>query len=248
MLAFVAAWLFVGLGSLAAQGGDAGAATPAPVEGSVDLSQGALQSFGQLFMLNPAINGVIAALSILALMLFLFFFATISSSIMAPADFVDDVTKLVGARRFEDAANYCRAHKRTFVASVIQRCAENAEKNHSVIIEMVDAEGRRRADIMWNRISYLADISNVAPMLGLLGTVWGMIKAFFGLSEATASLGSKALTTSIGGAMSTTLFGLAVAILALVFYTVVKGRATRALADAEQAVHSIADKIKSEAQ
>ena len=52
------------------------------------------------------------------------------------------------------------------------------------------------------------------------------------------------LSRGVGEAMSTTLFGLSVGILTLVFYSLTKSRATRTLADAEQAVHMIADHIK----
>ena len=113
-----------------------------------------------------------------------------------------------------------------------------------MILDMIDSEGRRRSDIIWNRISYLADIANIAPMLGLLGTVAGMIQAFFVLPSQSASINSRALAQAVGAAMSTTMFGLTVAILTVVFYSIVRSRVTRALADAEQVIHSVADHIK----
>jgi biopolymer transport protein ExbB len=109
---------------------------------------------------------------------------------------------------------------------------------------MVDTEGKRRADILWNRVSYLSDIANVAPMLGLLGTVIGMMRAFFRLDSVDISVKSRALSSDIAGAMATTMFGLIVAIMALAFFSIIKGRATRVLAEAEQAVHAVADHIK----
>lgn len=225
--------------TLAAQ--TAGETTPVP---SIDLLSGALSSWGTLFGFSPVINGIIVGLSGIALMLFLYFLLTINGRAMVPADLVDEVTKLVVQGKQEAASDLCRAHRRVFIASIIQRCVENAGKGHSVIMNMIDAEGRRRADIVWNRISYLADVSNIAPMLGLLGTVLGMIKAFFLLEHQSGSADATALATGVGQAMSTTMFGLIVAILALAFYSVVKARATRVLSDAERAVHSIADHIK----
>ncbi|MFW6058808.1 MAG: MotA/TolQ/ExbB proton channel family protein, partial [Phycisphaeraceae bacterium] len=130
----------------------------------------------------------------------------------------------------------------------VQRCVDNAGKGHSIIMDMLDTEGRRRADIVWNRISYLADVSNVAPMLGLLGTVMGMIKAFFGLEREAGNVDAGVLSQGVAEAMSTTMFGLMVGILALVFYSIVKARATRTLAEAEAAVHSITDHLKREAE
>jgi biopolymer transport protein ExbB len=225
-----------------ASSGDA--ITPPAGAANTNSSQGKLPTFMDLFFFSPVINGILAGMSVIALGLFGFFFFTISANALAPAAFVDDVTKLVIARKHEDAANLCRANRKVFVASVIQRCAENAGKDHSVIMDMIDAEGRRRADMLWNRISYLADISNIAPMLGLLGTVVGMIKAFFGLQTGSGSIDSLRLSAAIGEAMATTMFGLIVGISALIFYSLVKARATKALAVAEQVVHSASDHIK----
>lgn len=236
---------------------DGGATAPAPATngatdgvvkpGSTPSNKPRSPELLELFLFSPIINGILAVMSIISLALFGFFFVTISANALAPAAFVDDVTKLVVAGQHEQAASLCRANRGVFVASVIQRCAENAGKDHSVIMDMIDAEGRRRADMLWNRISYLADISNIAPMLGLLGTVLGMIKAFFGLQSGSGSIDSLALSAAIGEAMATTMFGLIVGISALVFYSLVKARATKALAVAEQVVHSASDHIKRDA-
>ena len=223
---------------------------PAPDPGSggggsagVDPATGALPTFLELFNYSPIINGVLVGLSILAVLLAIFFLLTINGRAIAPSDFVDEVTKLAMRGKHEAAADLCRAHRRVFVATVIRRFMDNPDADASVMIDMIDTEGRRRADVLWNRVSYLADIANVAPMLGLLGTVLGMIKAFFTAQFQALDATASALTSGIAQAMSTTLFGLAVGILALFLYTVVKGRATRTLADAEAAVHAVADHV-----
>lgn len=226
---------------LAQTAASSGAASGATSGGGYDPITGALDSWGKLFMFSPYINGLIAGLSVLALLIFIYNLLAINTRAMVPADLVDELTKLVIAGKHEQAVDLCRANRRVFVASIVQRCAENAGKEHSVILDMLDAEGRRRADVLWNRISYLSDVANVAPMLGLLGTVMGMIKAFFLLRGQTASADASALASGVGEAMSTTMFGLIVAIVALVFYSLIKTRATRVLADAEAAVHAIAD-------
>lgn len=212
--------------------------------GTINPDTGALPTLQQLFFYSPVINGILAGLSVLALLMFLFHMATINNRAMVPSDLVDELTKLVVARRFEQAADLCRRNRRVFIASIVQRCVENPQKQHSVVIDMIDAEGRRRADVIWNRISYLADVSNVAPMLGLLGTVLGMIRAFFLLETEPGTVNARVLSSGVGQAMATTMFGLVVGIGALVLYSIVKGRATRTLADAEASVHAIADHVK----
>lgn len=216
----------------------------APGSLSLNLETGRLPTLRELFATSVIINGVILALSVVSLAMFGFFMLTIHPRALAPVEFVDDVTKLVLNQQYEQAADLCRNHRHIFIASIIQRCVENAGKNHSVILDMLDAEGRRRAEILWNRVSYLADVSNVAPMLGLLGTVVGMIKAFFLLPTQSLSISSRALSQGIAEAMSTTMFGLIVAITALVFYSITRARVTRTLAETEQVAHSLADHIK----
>lgn len=212
--------------------------------GQSELSDQPLYRIGQLYGFSPIINGMIVGLSVLALMFFLWFLVTINNRTMVPSGLIDEVMKLVLRGEYERASDACRVSRGVFVADVAQRCLENPTQQHAIMLDMIDIEGRRKADILWNRVSYLADISNVAPMLGLLGTVLGMIKVFSELKFTSGSISAQLLAGGVGEAMSTTMFGLSVGIFATVLYAVVKSRATRTLADAEQAVHMIADHIK----
>jgi len=204
----------------------------------------ALPSFIELFNTSPIINGIIIGLSVIALLLFIYYLLTINHAAIVPATFLDDVMKMVLDRDYKQAVEFCRHHRGIFISTVIQRCVENVGREHSVLMSIVDTEGKRRADLLWNRISYLADISNVAPMLGLLGTIMGMMGAFFGLDQTTLDARSKFISGNIAQAMATTFFGLIVAIAAMVFYSIIKGRLTRVLSEAEQAVHAVTDHIK----
>lgn len=213
-------------------------------DAEINLRTGELPSVRRMFEFSPVINSIIAILSVVAVALFVMFMLMINTSRMIPATFVDDVTKLVVARKYPEAADYCRNNRPIFAASIIQRCAENTDKDHATLMAIIEAEGRRRADVIWNRISYLVDLSNIAPMLGLLGTVLGMLEAFFILPNQSASMNSKALAAAIGGAMTATFFGLIVAIVSVIFYTIVKSRMIKTMSEVEQVVHSIADHIK----
>ncbi|MEM8494251.1 MAG: MotA/TolQ/ExbB proton channel family protein [Planctomycetota bacterium] len=220
----------------------------APATSGAGVSAEGVEAVGyrlaELFMFSPVINGCIAALSVIALGLFLWLLLTINARAMAPRDFLDEVTRLVVRGEHEKAADLCRRARGVWVGPIVQRCVENAGQGHSVVLEMVQSEGRRAADVVWNRVSYLSDISNVAPMLGLLGTVIGMITAFFGLERETGSINAAVLSRGVGQAMTTTMFGLFVAIGSLVMYSIIKSRATRTLAEAERAVNTIADHLQ----
>lgn len=211
---------------------------------AMNTETGQLPTFKEFYETNTVINSIIAGLSVIAVAIFLVFLFTLHTGRMMPTDFGDDVTRLVASRRYADAAEYCRRHRRIFAASIIQRCVENSDKSHATLLNIIDAEGKRRAELVWNRVSYLLDLSNIAPMLGLLGTVLGMIQAFYVSPSQSTGLHSKLLAQSIGGAMSATFFGLGVAILCVLFYSIIKTRATRALSEVERVVHQIADHMK----
>lgn len=252
LLLMLGAFFYMNSSSSALAQTDAAKAAPAPAAPAAPVAPApaattamdALPSLVELFNTSPLINGTIIGLSIIALLLFIYFLLTINHNAIVPAPFLDDVMKMVLDRDYKQAVEFCRHHRGIFISTVIQRCVENVGRDHSVLMTIVDTEGRRRADILWNRISYLADISNVTPMLGLLGTIVGMMGAFFGLDQSSIDMRSKFISSNIAGAMGTTFFGLVVAIAALVFHSIIKGRLTRVLSEAEQAVHAVTDHIK----
>jgi len=209
------------------------------VEG-VEMGAG-VPTVAALFMTSPYINGALLIMSVIALLLFLYMLLSLTSASFNPPRFVDDVTKLVLNRQFDQAEHLCQSNSGVFSSSIIQRVIENRDKGHGELMEILSAEGRRRGETIWNRVSYLSEISNIAPMLGLLGTVVGMIKVFFTLTERIAGPNVAKLSAGIAEAMGTTMFGLIVALAAGVFYTVARSRATRVLAEAEQVCHTIVD-------
>ena len=76
------------------------------------------------------------------------------------------------------------------------------------------------------RIQYLAMFANMATLLGLLGTIVGLIKAFTAVAQVDPSMKAEILSTSISVAMNTTAFGLVVAIPLLLFYTILQTKTT----------------------
>jgi biopolymer transport protein ExbB len=79
------------------------------------------------------------------------------------------------------------------------------------------------------RVPYLATVGNISTMLGLLGTVYGLILAFSGLGDASAVERAQNLSEGIATAMSTTAYGLLVGIPALAAHAFLDGRAARIL-------------------
>ena len=97
------------------------------------------------------------------------------------------------------------------------------------------AEGGRIADRMMAAVDWLADIAAIAPLIGLLGTVLGMFRAFGGIaSDVAAGAKPVVLAQGVSQAIVTTIFGLVVAIPALLAHAFFRRRAQRRIAEIEE--------------
>ena len=90
-------------------------------------------------------------------------------------------------------------------------------------------------------LTYLGDIATIAPMMGLLGTVFGMIQAFNFFQAGTVHPG--VLTQGLAKAMVNTAFGLVIAVPCLFFYAYFRGRIGEITARAETAASEIVQSI-----
>jgi hypothetical protein len=104
----------------------------------------------------------------------------------------------------------------------------------------VAAEGRRIAARAYAAVDWLADVAAIAPLVGLLGTVLGMFKAFGGIaSDVAAGAKPVVLAQGVSQAIVTTIFGLVVAIPCLVVYALFRRRCAKRVAELEEACEEI---------
>ena len=98
-----------------------------------------------------------------------------------------------------------------------------------------ESEGGRVADRLMSQVEWLADLGAIAPLVGLLGTVLGMFQAFGGIaSDVSAGAKPMVLAQGVSQAIVTTIFGLAVAIPALVAYAFFRRRAQRRIDEMQE--------------
>ena len=86
------------------------------------------------------------------------------------------------------------------------------------------------------RTHYLSMFANIATLLGLLGTIIGLIKAFTAVAAVDPALKGEILSTSISVAMNTTAFGLMTAIPLILIYTILQAKTTEIIVSLEMAV------------
>lgn len=164
------------------------------------------------FMVIPLV-----LLSIVAVYIFVERVLTINKASQTPGNFTNKIRQLVGEGDTGGAKLLC-TQTNTPIARMIEKGISRIGsplKNIEVAIENV---GKIEIFKLERRLSTLATISGAAPMLGFLGTVIGMIRAFIAIAQEEGSVSPKLLSSGIYEAMITTAVGLFVGILAYLGY------------------------------
>ena len=164
----------------------------------------------------------LALLSVAALGLIVYYFMAMKLARLLPEDFMEKAVGLLGDNRHEEARQLCEENK-NLISSVLLAGLSRAGRGRLIVKEAMQDEGRRGTDSLWQRLSYLADVAAIAPMVGLLGTVLGMIQAFNVIAFQAGAVKPILLASGISKAMVTTATGLIIAIPAMIFYSFFRG-------------------------
>ncbi len=119
--------------------------------------------------------------------------------------------------KVDAAIDYC-SRQDSPEARILEKGLSRIGRPVSDIVNAMEGQGQAEVANMEMNLNLLAAVPSIAPMLGLLGTVIGMILAFFNLSNSTGSFSPKTLSEGIYTALGQTATGLAVAIPANFFY------------------------------
>ncbi|MFV8750774.1 MotA/TolQ/ExbB proton channel family protein [Nannocystaceae bacterium ST9] len=154
--------------------------------------------------------------------IFLFFRFNING-----AQFFNQIQKLVMANNIDRAIKLCNAADKAALARVVKAGLTRANKNEGEIGSAIEEAILEVGPAVGKRIPLMTAIANIATLLGLLGTIFGMLDAFRAVADAPADQRSNALARGIGIAMNTTGYGLMVAIPLLAAHAFVSGLAKK---------------------
>ncbi len=125
------------------------------------------------------------------------------------------------------------------VARIMQRTldflTQHPDATFSEAREIAETEGTRQAAALNQRITYLSDIGTIAPMVGLFGTVLGMIKSFSVVASDIVASRPIMLAEGVSEALVTTATGLVIGIPAMAAYAFFRGRVQSLIAELESA-------------
>lgn len=145
--------------------------------------------------------------------------------------FIRGLKKHIYAGDLDKAISYVAGQKRTPLTSVVKAGLINVPKGPDEVQAAMDEAMLREAPKLEKRTSYLAMLSNAAMLFGLLGTIYGLIEVFGGVGAANPADKAQMLSTGISHVMNCTGFGLVVAIMALLSYSLLQGRTQHMLDD-----------------
>jgi len=135
-----------------------------------------------------------------------------------PPDLVQRVHQAMEEGDLAKAMDHCKSEPGV-MSNILMAGFSNVEEGFDVIQDVINAVADLESEKLLQRVTYLSVVSNLAPMLGLMGTVQGMIYAFATLGSMTAGATQQAmLAMNISQALYTTMAGLSVAVPAVAFY------------------------------
>ncbi|MHC5020257.1 MAG: MotA/TolQ/ExbB proton channel family protein [Planctomycetota bacterium] len=189
-----------------------------------------------------AIGFVIIGLSIVCVALSIEYFVTMSRDKLIPPEILGELEVLFEDDEFEEALELCEAEPSFFtncVASGIPRITAG----YDLMQESMEFQNAAETFKLQSKVGYIGTIAAVAPMLGLMGTVYGMIQAFQKIAITAGAPEPSELADSIGLALVTTLLGLIVAIPSLIVNFVLKARVTKLSIEVAEATSDLFERF-----
>ena len=180
--------------------------------------------------------------SVLSLAIFLERLWALRKKMILPTDFISRVEELVERDKVEDAIFLCHGNDST-IAKIFLAGLKNARLGVWLVKESIEEKGRREGILLERNIGVLLTIANLSPLLGLLGTVSGMIKSFNTISTYNVSSAAP-LAGGIAEALITTAAGLLVAIPTLVVYRFLLDKAQMLIFQMEESSTKLIDAME----
>ena len=199
--------------SLTAAAQAAPAAEPVAAPQSTEMTFTLFELFGK----GGAIMWVLLALSILAIYIIGKKWWVLHRASKIDNNFMNDIRDYVQNGKFKSAVSLCQQYDSP-VARMVEEGIHRIGRPMSDIQTAIENAGNVEVGRLEKGLPVLASIAGGAPMIGFLGTVWGMIQAFFNMSSAGNNIDIKLLSDGIYTAMITTVGGLIVGIVAYFGY------------------------------
>ena len=198
-------------------GGDSAAAAA-----DQTLLEWIIESLGWPYLL------VFLALSVTLVSLFVMNMLAARRETLCPQELVESFEEKLNEKEFQEAYDMARTDE-SVLGQVLSAGLAKLSRGYNKALEGMQEVGEEESMKLEHRLSYMALIGNLSPMIGLFGTVQGMISSFRVIATSPSTPKPADLAKGISTALFTTLVGLAVAIPAIAAYNILRNRVARLL-------------------
>ncbi|MCE9520126.1 MAG: MotA/TolQ/ExbB proton channel family protein [Verrucomicrobia bacterium] len=179
------------------------------------------------------------ALSLVAVMVIFFVILTIKQNSVVSDSFMNAADALIRKQDYLGLLAVCNRSNEC-IARVTAKALDFATKNPTAsfdeVREVTEAEGSRQSSLLLQRVSYLGDIGSMAPLIGLLGTVIGLISSFNEIAGGDfAGRQGMGVAKGVYEALFCTAAGLIIGIPSLMVYSIYRGKVQRFISELEAA-------------
>ncbi len=196
------------------------------------------KSLWQLVMDGGPMMIPLGVLSVITVMLIIILLFTLTRRSIVTARYMQTADALIRKKDYLGLVAVSHRHNEA-VARIMERTMDFLDKHPRGTLaearEIAQTEGARQASAMNQQVAYLADIGTLSPMLGLLGTVIGIIQSFSVITMDAAATRPTLLAHGVGEALIVTAAGLLVGIPAMAAYAYFRGRSQALISDLEAA-------------
>lgn len=158
--------------------------------------------------------------------------------------FMKQVMGMVENDKIEEAITFCSANEKRPLAYVVKKILERADRENEAIDHALDIAAAEVAPRLTKNLGHLAMVANVVTLIGLLGTVTGLIVAFKAVSFADVSQKQTLLAEGISIAMSATAMALMVAIPTMFVYSFLHSKQTKLFSEIDLHSNKIIETLK----
>jgi biopolymer transport protein ExbB/TolQ len=150
------------------------------------------------------------------------------------SSFMFEVQKHILGNDIDGAIRICNGAPKAALPRVIKAGLSRASRDEQQIQNAIDAASLEVIPKLEKRLNYLSLIANIATLLGLLGTITGLIRSFSAVSLADPAQRQAILSAGISEAMNCTAFGLLTAIIAMVAHSILSAKATHIVEEVDE--------------
>lgn len=219
----------------------------AQFDAGAELGEGGVRYFDFFVVKGGWIAWVIVLLSVAALALVIEYITSIRRSTIVPLEAVQETQRLVDERRYAEAVEFT-AQEPSMLGYALHAALREAPNGFGAMERALEEAIEERSAKLYRKIEYLNIIGAISPMIGLFGTVVGMILLFAAIHASDTFPRAQVVADKVSIALVATFWGLAVAIPSLSVYAVFRNRIEVMTAECAVAADRILAAFKPAAQ